>query len=147
MSVIFGFRAFAEKNSDPIDSIEDWNKTLTNEMFSQVPESQEYIENNYGEPEDRLVDREKSLAKLAEHGISESDVDFLMYTDSSAFSGEESEYFFEAKECYDKFLKFADYFKIVNPIVSEDSKKDIDEFAAFFLKHTDAGHFIQGYWS
>lgn len=147
MSVIFGFRAFAEKNSTPVDSIEDWGKILTNDVFSQVPESYEYIQNNYGEPEDRLVDREKSIANLAQHDITESDVDFLMYTDSSAFDGDPSEYFFDAKDCYAKFIKFTDYIKVVNTTLCEECKKDIDDFAAFFLKHAEEGHIVQGYWS
>lgn len=147
MSVIFEFRAFAEKKSTPVDSIDDWNKTLTNDVFSQVPESQEYIQNNYGEPEDRLVDRDKSIATLAQHGITEIDVDFLTYTDSSAFDGEPSEYYFDAKDCYTKFVKFTDYIKAVNPSLYESCQKDIDEFAVFFQKHAESGHVVQGYWS
>lgn len=147
MSVIFGFRAFAEKKSTPVDSIDDWGKTLTNDVFSQVPESAEYIQNNYGEPEDRLVDRDKKIAKLAQHGITESDIDFLTYTDSSAFDGESSEYYFDAKDCYPKFVKLTEYIKTVNLSLYESCKKDIDEFATFFQKHAESGHVVQGYWS
>ena len=146
MSVIFGFLAFKDKYAEPVDSINDWGKTLTNDMLLTVPRSIEELR-TYGDAESHIYRYHDYFTEMAPYGFTEKDLDFLMYTDSSAYSGVKSTHFFDSKECYDKFIKFTDYFKGFNLTLYESCKEDIEKFANFFLKHGNEKHFVRGYWS
>ncbi len=189
MGVIFGFRAFDSGRTKEIDSIDDWDKTLTNDIFLTVPRSLEEL-SGYGDAQSHIYGYHEYFKKMLPYGFTESDLDFLMYVDGSAYCDNDiCERFFDAGECYKKFIRFTDYFKnftetrhyfkllnletneyergstiwneetksyqpvqklnceIVYMTLYEYCKKDIDNFADFFLRHSQEGHFVQGYWS
>ena len=110
MSVIFGFQAFTDKNSEPVDSIDDYGKRLTNEIFQTVPECLEKL-SEYGDSDSHIHGYYEYLKKMAVFGFTEEDFDFIMNTDGSQYDGTECTLFFDAQETHNKFIKLTNYFK------------------------------------
>ncbi len=145
MGVVFGFYAFKEKDSKPVEYVEDSRGVLTTEVFSQVLPDKKYI-NQFSDSEVTLFKYDEAMSKFALHGITEIDLDYLRDSYCNEFEGTASEKFFDAKNCYDKFTKLTVYIQKVNPKTFETIKSDIDYFKNFLLKHAEADHVIQGFW-
>lgn len=115
MGVYFDFYAYKDKNSEAVDSIEDQRKVFSHRMLPRVPPSKEHIMSSgvYDDSEIELVlsKYESNITHFAQFGISEEDLDFLIYADRSGLDGGPCDYFFDAKKCHEKFIKFTDYFK------------------------------------
>jgi hypothetical protein len=150
MSVVFGFHAYKPENTEltAIDLVEDWNGEFTNTIIGTVPLSLEEIERGlkgHESYESVVSDYHEYFKKMRSYGILETDLDFLMFT-SNCYSGYKCNRFFDAGECYEKFIRFIDYHKKFTNITHY-SKKDMDNFAEFFLKHSKEKHLVQGFWT
>ena len=110
MGVTFGFQAFKNRDSGSIDYIEDSGKTLTNEILGTVPDS---LENAYASNNPELVIHEYNeyFRKMQGYGFLEEDLDFLIYRNHCAYNGKICNHYFMAEDCYNKFIKFTNYFK------------------------------------
>ncbi len=134
MGVYFSFAAFkTPKHEDQVDEIADHTKSFTYYFVNELEEYLSVLEDNYH--------------------LNEKDLAFLLQTDGSAYSGIKSPLFFKATDVLSQFNKLKEIMKTA-PFKMEGSednlyeghKTEFEEFTAFFEKHAQQDHWVQGVW-
>ena len=132
MGVTCGFQAFKDTESGSIDYIYDSEKVFTANILGTVPSSLEAI-SKYSDPDESVHRYHEYFQQMQSYGFSEKDLDFLIYINNSAYSGEICNSYFEAEDCYNKFIKFTNHFK------NEESPKDYSR-----LLDLDTNRYVNG---
>ncbi|MEJ1240523.1 hypothetical protein WBG78_20435 [Chryseolinea sp. T2] len=106
MSVLFGFRAFENKNSEHVDELIDYGKEITNDALS-IPSGLWERAVNLGEPDDF----DEFLNQIKDVGVTKEDLDFLIHVNDECYTGTPRPYFFPASTVAKAFANYATIFK------------------------------------